>query len=52
MPQTDDYLDDLIAPIGIENIIEVQQIRELLTNLDRTDLVRIFDILLECANKK
>ena len=38
--------------IETENIIEVQQIRELLTNLDRTDLLRIFDMLLEIINKK
>jgi len=38
--------------IETENIIEVQQIRELLTNLDRTDLLKIFDMLLEIINKK
>ena len=38
--------------IETENIIEVQQIRELLINLDRTDLLKIFDMLLEIINKK
>ena len=38
--------------IETENIIEVQQIRELLKNSNRLDLVRIFDMLLEIINKK
>ena len=38
--------------IETENIIEVQQIRELLINLNRTDLLKIFDMLLEIINKK
>ena len=49
MPHTDDNPDDLIET---ENIIEVQQIRELLINSNRIDLVRIFDMLLEIINQK
>ena len=49
MLHTDDNPDDFIET---NNIIEVQQIRELLINSKRLDLVRIFDMLLEIINKK
>ena len=49
MPHTDDNPDDFIET---NNIIEVQQIRELLIQSNRLDLVRIFDMLLEIINKK
>jgi hypothetical protein len=42
-------MDELIET---EHIIEVQQIRKLLANLDRTNLLNIFDILLEIINEK